>query len=81
MANSNGRHESNVPGAWFCTDSEDESGEGCISCSLCYSGAPEFFEADDEGYAFVKKQPTTEEEIQLCQDQLEGCPIESIGNG
>jgi ferredoxin len=28
----------------------------------------------------VHKQPTTEEEIALCMEALEGCPVEAIGN-
>ena len=32
------------------------------------------------GYSFVHKQPTTEEEIAMCMEALEGCPVEAIGN-
>ena len=80
MSQTNNRHIKNVEGAWFCTDSNDPSGEGCIACAVCYNGAPDFFEADDNGNAYVKKQPITDAEKDLCQEQLESCPVSSIGN-
>ena len=79
MANKDLKHPSNIAGAWYCTDAEDDGGEGCIACNVCYSGAPDFFKEDDDGNAYVYKQPTTDEEIALCQEQLEACPVESIG--
>ena len=80
MANPEMKHKSNVAGAWFCTDPDDDNGEGCIACNVCYTGAPDFFAEDEDGNAYVKKQPTTPEEIELCQEQLEACPVASIGN-
>lgn len=80
MANSSQKHEKNVAGSWYCTDPDDDNGEGCIACNVCYNGAPEFFAEDEDGNAYVKKQPQTEEEIALCQEQLEECPVNSIGN-
>ena len=35
---------------------------------------------DDGGYSYVFKQPTTPEEEALCQEAMEGCPVEAIGN-
>ena len=58
MANKNMKHKLNIPGAWYCTDPDDDNGEGCIACNVCYSGAPEFFAEDDNGNAYVKKQPS-----------------------
>ena len=69
----------NVTGKFYCTDPDDEDGEGCIACNVCYSGAPEFFAEDDFGNAYVKKQPTTDAEIELCVEQLDACPVNSIG--
>ena len=80
MANKDMKHSKNIDGAWFCTDPDDDDGEGCIACNVCYTGAPDFFAEDDDGNAFVKKQPTTDEEIELCTEQLEACPVNSIGN-
>ncbi len=79
MSNPKNKHKSNTKGKWYCTDPDDEDGEGCIACSVCYSGAPDFFASDDHGNAYVYKQPTTDEEIELCQEQLELCPVNSIG--
>jgi ferredoxin len=79
MANKKNKHKLNVPGPFYCTDPDDSSGEGCIACNVCYSGAPEFFAEDDNGNAYVKKQPTTAQEIELCQEQIDACPVNSIG--
>ena len=47
MANPNMKHSQNIPGPWYCTDPDDDDGEGCIACNVCYTGAPDFF-AEDE---------------------------------
>jgi len=73
MADPNDRNEGNVPGSFF-TDSE------CIDCNLCAETAPEFFQASDDGYHIVHKQPVTDDEIALAEEALEGCPAEAIGN-
>ena len=65
---------------------ENEKGEfyvdrECIACDACVMSAPENFYLDeDEGHAYVKKQPTTEEEKEQCEEALEGCPVEAIGD-
>ena len=79
MSNPNAKNKLNVAGPWFCTDPDDAEGEGCIACGLCYEGAPKFYAADDDGNAYIKNQPVTEEDIAACQEQLEACPVESIG--
>ncbi len=64
----------NVEGRFFVDDS-------CIFCNLCTITAPEIFEEDKEnGWAYVKRQPRTENEIELAYESLEGCPTESIGD-
>lgn len=80
MANKNLKHPKNINGNFFCTDPEDDNGEGCIACNVCYTGAPEFFKEDDDGNAFVCKQPESAEELELCQEQMDACPVASIGN-
>ena len=80
MANATAKHAQNISGAWYCTDPDDDDGEGCIACNVCYSGAEEFFGEDEDGNAFIKKQPTTPEEVALCQEQMDACPVASIGN-
>ena len=79
MSNKSHKHELNVPGPWYTTHPDDADGEGCIACNVCYSGAPEFFAEDDNGNAYVKKQPTTPKEIELCKEQMDMCPVGSIG--
>ncbi len=79
MANPKFKHPKNIPGPFYCTDPDDDSGEGCIACNVCYSGAPEFYAEDDNGNAYIKKQPTTPDEINLCVEQMDACPVNSIG--
>jgi ferredoxin len=35
---------------------------------------------EDDGHAFVKKQPAGETDELACRDAMEGCPVEAIGN-
>lgn len=79
MSQSMNKHPENIAGAWYCTKDDDASGEGCIACSVCYNGAPAFFAEDADGKAYVHNQPTTEEEVALCNEQLAACPVTSIG--
>lgn len=80
MANPKNKHTSNVPGPYYTTDPDDDGGEGCIACNVCYNGAPDFFAEDDYGNAFVKKQPQTSEEKALCDEMIDACPVNSIGS-
>ena len=53
--------------------------EQCLDCDLCRETAPTvFIRNDDEGTAYVTKQPETEEELKQVQEALEGCPCEAI---
>ena len=79
MANKKEKHQDNVDGKFYTTGPDDDMAS-CIACGVCYMGAPEFFQDDEDGNAYVKKQPKTEEEIELCIEQLEACPVESIGD-
>lgn len=79
MSNKKMKHKSNVSGAWYTTDPDDDNGEGCIACNVCYTGAPDFFKEDDDGNAFVYKQPTSPKDVALCEEQMEACPVASIG--
>ena len=74
MADKTDKWSENVTGKFFVD-------EQCIDCDLCRETAPNFFTRnDDGGYSFVYKQPTTQEEIDLCMEALEGCPVEAIGD-
>ncbi|MCY4643744.1 MAG: ferredoxin [Bacteriovoracales bacterium] len=80
MSNKNCKHPQNRPGEFYCTDPSDGGGEGCIACGICSGDAPDFFAEDDEGNAYVKRQPVSEEERALCREQIEACPVASIGD-
>jgi ferredoxin len=53
----------------------------CIDCDLCRETAPNNFQrSDEEGYSYVYKQPENDEELALCIEGMEGCPVEAIGD-
>ena len=74
MADKESKYEDNAPGTYY-VDVE------CIDCDLCRQVAPDnFTRNEDEGYSYVYKQPKTPEESELCEEALEGCPVEAIGD-
>ena len=74
MADKNNKYEDNKPGKYY-VDKE------CIACDACVLAAPDNFSMnEDDGHAFVNLQPATPEEAELCQEAMEGCPVEAIGN-
>ena len=53
--------------------------ESCIYCELCVETSPTNFAYDDEeGFAYVSKQPQNKEEHRLMRECICDCPIESI---
>lgn len=53
----------------------------CIDCDVCRDTSPTNFMRDDEnGYSFVYQQPATPEEIELCEEARDACPVEAIGD-
>lgn len=73
MADKDDKYPDNAPGKFYVD-------EQCIDCDLCRETAPAFFTRnDDEGHSYVFKQPENEEDIALCMEALEGCPVEAIG--
>lgn len=53
----------------------------CIDCNLCRDTAPKNFKQNEQaGYSFVYKQPESDEEAAQCQEAMEACPVEAIGN-
>ena len=80
MANAKEKNKLNIKGKFYCTDSNDEEGEGCIACGLCYAMVPDFFKEDKDGYAYVYVQPESDDDIIVCDDILQSCPVGSIGN-
>ena len=74
MADKDDKVAENVKGSFYVD-------EQCIDCDACRDVAPGFFKrSDDNGYSYVYNQPTTIEEIELCNAALEDCPVEAIGN-
>lgn len=74
MADKTAKWDENAPGKFYVDDQ-------CIACDACVMEAPDFFVMnDDDGHAYVIKQPTNQVEIDLCQEALEACPVEAIGN-
>lgn len=53
----------------------------CIDCDVCRDTAPANFTREDEnGYSYVFKQPETEQEFELCEEAMNACPVEAIGD-
>lgn len=74
MADKTKKYEDNLPGRFY-VDKE------CIACDACVMAAPSHFGMHEEdGHAFVIKQPSNPEEEDLCREAMDGCPVEAIGN-
>ena len=74
MADITKKYPDNVAGRFF-VDKE------CIACDACVLAAPDHFKMHEEdGHAFVNKQPGSEEEESRCKEAMEACPVEAIGN-
>jgi ferredoxin len=74
MADVDDKVAENVSGKYYVDDN-------CTACMVCCDTAPNNFKmTDDEEHAFVSKQPATPEEEELCEESMEGCPEESIGD-
>jgi ferredoxin len=53
----------------------------CIDCDVCRVTAPANFQRHDEkGYSYVSQQPRTPEEEAQCQEAMDCCPVEAIGD-
>ncbi|MEM7603653.1 MAG: ferredoxin [Verrucomicrobiota bacterium] len=74
MADYQDRYPQNVFGAFYVD-------EQCIDCDMCRLNAPDFFTRDDDGaHSFVHRQPTADDEVSLCLEAVDGCPVEAIGS-
>ena len=74
MADPAQRWPENVAGRFF-VDQE------CIDCDLCRTTAPDNFARSEEGFSFVSRQPASPAEALDCQQALDECPVEAIGDG
>lgn len=53
----------------------------CIDCDVCRDMAPDFFTRNDaEGYSYVYKQPSTPDDVELCEEAIQSCPVDAIGD-
>ena len=74
MADKEEKWAENVEGAFYVD-------EQCIDCDLCRETSPtNFTREEDGGYSYVFKQPENDDELELCIEAMEGCPVEAIGN-
>jgi len=74
MANHHNRYPDNVPGSYYVDDQ-------CIDCDLCRERIPDIFVRNsDAGHSYVRRQPVGAAEIAICEEALESCPVEAIGN-
>jgi len=74
MADKEAKWSQNKTGKYYVDDQ-------CIACDACVVEAPDFFEMnDDDGHAYVKKQPETDESKEECENALMCCPVGAIGD-
>ncbi|MCC6130970.1 MAG: ferredoxin [Acidobacteria bacterium] len=74
MANKDDRYPDNSPGQFY-VDTQ------CIDCDVCRVTATNNFQRqEDKGYSYVFKQPEGDEEAAQCQEAMDSCPVEAIGN-
>ncbi len=74
MADLSQKWKENVAGKIFVDQS-------CIACDACVLSAPKNFTMhEDDGHAYVVKQPDSAEEIAAVKEAIEGCPVEAIGD-
>ncbi len=73
MANKEEKCKNNVPGKFYVDTT-------CIDCDLCRDIAPDFFARDDDGHSKVIKQPVENNEVELCIEAMDSCPVGAIGD-
>jgi len=74
MADIENKYPENVEGEYYVDDQ-------CIDCDLCRETAPNnFTRQESEGYSYVYKQPETDLERIECEEAMDGCPVEAIGD-
>jgi ferredoxin len=74
MADVSNRYSGNASGRYYVDDQ-------CIDCDLCRQTAPNNFARDEKsGHSFVFRQPRSDQEITACQEAMQNCPVEAIGD-
>jgi ferredoxin len=65
-------YEENIVGPVYIHDA-------CIACDTCTDIAPENFKLTaDYDHAYVFQQPKNSQEISLCNEAIEACPVGAI---
>ena len=73
MADRLERLSENTPGKFYVD-------RQCIDCDVCRVTAPGNFQRDEaKGYSYVSRQPQTPEEEAQCEEAMDCCPVEAIG--
>ncbi len=73
MAEVDNKLSDNIQGAFYVD-------ETCIDCDVCRDTAPSNFTRNDEnGYSYVYKQPDSPDQVVLCTEAMDACPVEAIG--
>lgn len=58
--------------------------ETCIACGNCEDLAPDIFDLDEDGLAFVKADqnqgivPIPEDQVEMLEEAMEECPTDSV---
>jgi len=73
MADKNDKSELSAEGKFYVD-------KQCIDCDLCRQMAPDFFGRNDAGHSYFTKQPSNDDEVKLCVEAMEACPVNSIGD-
>ena len=74
MADPKDKVADNVAGRYY-VDSQ------CIDCDVCRVTAPANFQREEtRGYSYVFRQPGGAEEEAQCQEAMDSCPVEAIGD-
>lgn len=77
MNKSANRHPLNSTGDYFCTYPESDFDDGCIQCGICPTSLPEVFTEDEDGFAYVHRQPDSDL-IEFVNELIKDCPVGSI---
>ncbi len=73
MPNKSDKWEQNANGKFYVDKT-------CIACDACVIAAPDNFKMnEDDGHAFLSKQPGSSQEEDMCREAMQGCPVEAIG--
>lgn len=74
MADKEAKWSQNAEGKYYVDDQ-------CIACDACVVEAPGFFEMnDDDGHAYVVKQPSKDDDVEACENAVAICPVGAIGD-